>query len=319
MTSKAPSPTGRAALHIAVRDALEGNWVDKSAPDWLKPYARLARWDRPIGWWLLAFPCWFSASLAAMASGAAMPNLWHLFLFFLGAVAMRGAGCTYNDLVDREIDGQVERTRSRPLPSGQTTPKKAKIFLVLQALVGFVVLIQFNGFTILLGIGSLAIVAIYPFMKRFTHWPQSVLGLAFSWGALVGWSAHFGDLSWPAVALYAASIAWTIGYDTIYAHQDREDDAIVGVKSTALLFGTQTKPILSGIYTLTVLLLGVSVYGAGGGLFATAGVVAFALHLANQVRTLNIDDEQKCLSLFRSNKTAGLILFAGLATQAVFG
>lgn len=318
MQMKTPHPFGPAAIPIAVRDALDGNWVDKSAPTWLKPYARLARWDRPIGWWLLVLPCWFSAALAAIASANSAPNLWHLLLFFIGAVAMRGAGCTYNDLVDRDIDAKVDRTRSRPLPSGQVTPRNAQLFMLVQALVGFLVLIQFNAFTVFVGLASLAIVAAYPFMKRLTHWPQSVLGLAFSWGALMGWSAHFAHLTWPAFALYGASVLWTIGYDTIYAHQDREDDALIGVKSTALLFGEQTKPFLIAVYGAAVALLLVAVIGAGGGWLAYLGLAGFAGALMWQIWRLKIQDEHRCLTLFRSNKQAGLLLFAGLAADALF-
>src|SRR5271154_1050391 len=201
----------------SVADAT-GNWVDSLAPAWLKPYLRLARLDRPIGSWLLLLPCWWSAALAAVAEHARAPNLVHILLFFIGAFAMRGAGCTWNDIVDRDLDKSVERTRSRPIPSGQVSAAQAALFLALQALIGFAVLISFNTFTIWLGIASLAIVAIYPFMKRLTYWPQIVLGLAFSWGALMGWAAAFGRLDLPAFLLYAGSIAWVIGYDTIYAH-----------------------------------------------------------------------------------------------------
>ena len=239
-----------------------GNWVDGRAPAWAKPYLRLARLDRPIGSWLLLIPCWWSAGLAAIAGHARTPNPWHLVLFFIGAFAMRGAGCTWNDIVDRDLDALVERTRSRPLPSGQVSLGGAVLFLVLQALVGFLVLIQFNRFAIATGIASLAIVAVYPFMKRITYWPQIVLGLAFSWGALMGWAGAFGRLDAAPLILYAGSIAWVIGYDTIYAHQDREDDALIGIKSTALLFGARTKPMLALFYGLAVVLIGVA-GGAG--------------------------------------------------------
>ncbi len=225
-----------------VADAVRGSWVDTLAPAPWRPYLRLARADRPIGSWLLLLPCWWSAAYAAIAAGHALPNLWHMALFAIGAIAMRGAGCTYNDLVDRDIDAMVERTRSRPLPSGQVTSRQAKIFLVAQLGVGAMVLFAlWNPFAWAVGIASLSVVVIYPFMKRITSWPQSVLGLAFSWGALMGWAAAFGRLDAPALLLYAASILWVIGYDTIYAHQDREDDAIVGVRSTALLFGERTR------------------------------------------------------------------------------
>ena len=224
----------------SVADAT-GNWVDKTAPPWSRPYLRLARLDRPIGSWLLLLPCWWSCALAAIAAHNT-PSVAQLALFFVGAFAMRGAGCTYNDIVDRDLDASVERTRSRPIPSGQVSVFSAGVCLVAQALIGLSVLLSFNVFTIGLGIASLVIVAVYPFMKRITYWPQIVLGLAFSWGALMGWAAVFARLDAPALLLYAGSIAWVIGYDTIYAHQDREDDALIGIKSTALLFGERTKP-----------------------------------------------------------------------------
>src|SRR5258708_30612973 len=225
-----------------------GNWVDTLAPTWLRPYLRLARLDRPIGSWLLLLPCWWSAALAAVAGQARAPNILHLILFFIGAFAMRGAGCTWNDIVDRDVDGAVERTRSRPIPSGQVSVAQAALFLVLQALIGFAVLITFNGFTIALGIASLAIVAVYPFMKRITYWPQIVLGLAFSWGALMGWSGAFGRLDLAPLLLYAGAISWVIGYDTIYAHHDREDDALLCLKTTALLLAPPAQPILALSY-----------------------------------------------------------------------
>ena len=219
-----------------------GNWVDRNAPAAARPYLRLARLDRPIGSWLLLLPCWWSLALAAVRAGHPV-SLWYVLLFFIGAFAMRGAGCTWNDLVDRDLDARVERTRSRPIPSGQVGLRGAAIFLVVQALVGLVVLLQFNLFTIYVGIASLAVVSVYPFMKRITYWPQTVLGLAFSWGALMGWPATFARLDPPALLLYAGAISWVIGYDTIYAHQDREDDALIGLKSTALLFGPRTRPM----------------------------------------------------------------------------
>jgi 4-hydroxybenzoate polyprenyltransferase len=234
----------------------------------------------------------------------------------VGAFAMRGAGCTWNDIVDRDLDRRVERTASRPIPSGQVSVFQAGVFLVLQALVGFVVLISFNAFTIALGIASLAIVAVYPFMKRVTYWPQIVLGLAFSWGALMGWAAAFGRLDTPPALLYAGSIAWVIGYDTIYAHQDREDDALVGIKSTALLFGERTKPMLALFYALAVVLLGAAGFAAGAGPVFAIGLFAFAAHLAWQVVRLDIADPDRCLALFKSNRDAGLILFAGLLLDA---
>jgi 4-hydroxybenzoate polyprenyltransferase len=289
-----------------------GNWVDHLAPVPLRPYLRLARLDRPIGSWLLLMPCWWSAGIAAVHARDTIPNPWHVLLFFIGAFAMRGAGCTWNDIVDRDIDARVERTRSRPIPSGQVTVRQAVAFLVLQALVGLAVLVQFNWFTIWLGIASLAVVAVYPFMKRVTYWPQIVLGLAFSWGALMGWPARFGQLDWQALVLYAGAICWVIGYDTIYAHQDREDDALVGLKSTALLFGERTKPILSAFYAAAVVLIAIAGFGAGAQSIFAASLAAFAAHLARQVFLLDIDDPDLCLTIFKSNRDAGLILFAGL-------
>ena len=233
-----------------------GNWVDSLAPAWMRPYLRLARLDRPIGSWLLLMPCWWSVGLAAVHAGRHVD--WrHVVLFFIGAFAMRGAGCTWNDIVDRDLDAQVERTRSRPIPSGQVSVAAAAAFLVLQALVGLAVLLQFNRYTVFVGLTSLAVVAVYPFMKRVTYWPQIVLGIAFSWGALMGWPATFARLDAPAFLLYAGAICWVIGYDTIYAHQDREDDALIGIKSTALLFRERTKPMLALFYALAVLFMGV--------------------------------------------------------------
>ena len=300
----------------SVADAT-GNWVDTLAPAWSRPYLRLARLDRPIGSWLLLLPCWWSAALAAIAARQAAPNLAHLVLFFIGAFAMRGAGCTWNDIVDRDLDARVERTRSRPIPSGQVSVFQAGVFLVLQGLIGLAVLISFNAFTVALGIASLAIAAIYPFMKRITYWPQIVLGLAFSWGALMGWAATFGRLNLPAYLLYAGSIAWVIGYDTIYAHQDREDDALIGIKSTALLFGERTKSMLALFYALAVILLAAAGFAAGAGLVFALGLVAFAVHLAWQIARLDIADPDNCLAVFKSDRDAGLILFAGLVLDAV--
>jgi 4-hydroxybenzoate polyprenyltransferase len=293
-----------------------GNWVDTLAPVWSRPYLRLARLDRPIGSWLLLLPCWWSAALAAVAADKTAPNILHLALFFIGAFAMRGAGCTWNDIVDRDLDASVERTRSRPIPSGQVTTTQAVVFLFLQALIGFAVLMSFNAFTIALGIASLAIVAVYPFMKRVTYWPQTVLGLAFSWGALMGWAAAFGRLDAPALLLYAGSIAWVIGYDTIYAHQDRDDDALIGIKSTALLFGARTKPMLALFYGLAVILIGAAGALAGGGVVFALGLLGFAAQLGWQVARLDIADPDRCLALFKSNRNAGLILFAALVLDA---
>jgi 4-hydroxybenzoate polyprenyltransferase len=262
-------------------------------------------------------PCWWSVGLTGMQADR-LPSLWHIVLFFIGAFAMRGAGCTWNDLVDRDLDTMVERTRSRPIPSKQVTVGQATIFMLAQALVGFLVLIQFNRFTVLCGLASLLVVAVYPFMKRITYWPQIVLGLAFSWGALMGWPAAFGRLDWPAFVLYAGSISWVIGYDTIYAHQDREDDLLIGIKSTALLFKDNTRPMLASFYALAVVLIGAAGLMAGGGAIFLLGLIAFAAHLAWQTLRLDINDPAHCLMLFKSNRDAGLILFSAMLLEAMF-
>ena len=294
-----------------------GNWVDSRAPQWSRPYLRLARLDRPIGSWLLLMPCWWSVALAAGVAGDVTSLPLDVVLFLVGAFAMRGAGCTWNDITDRDLDALVERTRSRPIPAGQVSIAGALIFLVLQALIGLVVLLQFNRFAIATGIASLLIVAIYPFMKRITWWPQVVLGLAFSWGALMGFAVTFGRIDMPAIALYAGSIAWVIGYDTIYAHQDAEDDALIGIKSTARLFGARTHRALLGFYGLAVVLIGAALWLAVARLPAWIGLVAFAAHLAWQIRKLDISDPALCHRLFLSNRDAGLLLFAGLLLDAV--
>jgi 4-hydroxybenzoate polyprenyltransferase len=292
-----------------------GNWVDTLAPGFVRPYLRLARLDRPIGSWLLLMPCWWSLGIAGMRQGE-LPSVWYIVLFFIGAFAMRGAGCTWNDLVDRDLDGRVERTRSRPIPSGQVTPMQAAIFIAVQALIGLAVLLQFNLFTIFCGFASLGVVAIYPFMKRITYWPQIVLGLAFSWGALMGWPAVFARMDWPALVLYAGSICWVIAYDTIYAHQDREDDLMIGIKSTALLFRERTKPMLTVFYTAAVLLTGAAGFMADGGGVFLFGLAVFAAHLAWQVLRLDINDPALCLVLFKSNRDAGLLLFGAMLIDA---
>jgi 4-hydroxybenzoate polyprenyltransferase len=292
-----------------------GNWVDSRAPAWMRPYLRLARLDRPIGSWLLLIPCWWSLGLAAVQARQQV-DIWYAILFFVGAFAMRGAGCTWNDIVDRDLDRLVERTRSRPIPSGQISVTAAAVFLGVQALIGFAVLAQFNRFAVMTGIASLAIVAVYPFMKRFTYWPQIFLGFAFSWGALMGWAAVFGRLDAPALLLYAGSIAWVIGYDTVYAHQDREDDALIGIKSTALLFGERTTPVLASFYALAVVLIAAAGWSAGSGLIFALGLAVLVAHLAWQIRRLDINDPALCLTVFKSNRDAGLMLFAALVLDA---
>jgi 4-hydroxybenzoate polyprenyltransferase len=294
-----------------------GNWVDTRAPPWSRPYLRLSRLDRLIGSWLLLIPCWWSAALAAGVTGniGRLPLI--LALFLVGAFVMRGAGCTWNDITDRDLDARVERTRSRPIPAGQVSVPQAFVFLVIQALIGLAVLLQFNRFAVMTGIASLVIVAVYPFMKRITWWPQIVLGLAFSWGALMGFAVTQARIDATALALYAGSIAWVIGYDTIYAHQDAEDDALIGIKSTARLFGARTHRALMAFYAAAVLLIGVALVLGGAGVPAWIGLGAFAAHLVWQIRRLEISDPALCLRIFKSNRDAGLLLFAGLLADAV--
>jgi 4-hydroxybenzoate polyprenyltransferase len=294
-----------------------GNWVDTLAPQWARPYLRLSRYDRPIGSWLLLMPCWWSAALAAGMAHDISHLPLTILLFFIGAFVMRGAGCAWNDITDRDLDAKVERTRSRPLPAGHMTVKQALAFLLAQALVGLIVLLQFNRFAVATGVSSLVTVAIYPFMKRVTWWPQVFLGLAFSWGALMGFAVTFARLDLTALVLYAGSICWVIGYDTIYAHQDAEDDALIGVKSTARLFGAHTHQALIMFYGLAVMLIGVAFASADVRWPAWLGLAAFAAHLAWQISRLNINDPALCLRLFKSNRDAGLVLFAGLLADAM--
>ena len=287
---------------------IRASWIERLVPTALQPFLRLARLDRPIGTWLLVFPCWWGLALASYG----WPDLSMAGLFAIGAIVMRGAGCTFNDIVDRDFDARVERTRARPLPSGAVTVRAAIIFLLLQLLVGLLILLTFNRFTIALGVTSLALVFTYPFMKRVTWWPQAFLGLTFNWGVLMGWSAVTGQVALPALLLYAGAIAWTIGYDTIYAQQDKEDDALIGVHSTARLFGTESRRWIAFFYVLA--LVGFAAAGAAAALswpywLALAGV---GLQLAWQVRALNIEDPADCLSRFRSNRWTGWILLAGI-------
>ena len=295
-----------------IADAPPDNWVDRHAPVAIRPYLKLARFDRPIGSWLLLFPCWWSLALAELSRGRPYPNLWYVALFFIGAFVMRGAGCTWNDIVDRNYDGRVARTAARPIPSGQVSVFQALLFGVGLSLIGLAVLIQFNTFTIWLGIASLGLVAIYPFFKRFTFWPQVVLGLTFKWGALVGWSAVYGELSAAPLVLYAGCVLWTIGYDTIYAHQDKEDDALLGLKSTALRFGDATQDWVGGFYAGAVVLWAIAGFLAGAHLIFFTALAIVAIALAWQVTTLDIDDPANCLRRFRSNRDVGWGLFLGM-------
>jgi len=313
--NETPEPSGPA--HETVADAVKGNWVDRRAPAGLRPYLRLSRADRPIGTWLLLIPCWWGLVLAMLHDGRAS---WHDLWIFAGCGAgawlMRGAGCTWNDITDRNLDGAVERTRSRPIPSGQVSVKGALLWLALQALLALGILLTFHPAAILLGVIALVPVAIYPFAKRFTWWPQIFLGIAFNWGALLAWTAHRGALEAPAIYLYLAGMAWTLFYDTIYAHQDAEDDALIGIKSTARLFGSQSPTWLSRFLAGTVSLLGLAVIaamlGAPGSnplalFIALAGAMAMGWHMLWQLRQFDPDDTPGLLRLFRSNRDAGLI------------
>jgi 4-hydroxybenzoate polyprenyltransferase len=302
----------------AVADAKSGNWVDRHAPDWLKPYARLARWDRPIGFWLLWWPCVWGLSLAAVADPARGFDWPAAILMLGGAILMRGAGCTFNDIVDRDIDDKVARTRSRPIPSGQVTAREALAFMVAQALLASVILFQFNRFTVWAAVASLVLVAIYPFMKRITWWPQAFLGLAFSYGALVGWSSQTGGLAWPPVLLYLGSILWVIGYDTLYALQDIEDDALIGVKSTARLFGDLVRPAVTVLYTGAFLLWMAAALLVGGGIvFAVLSLAAAAL-LLWQVRTIDAGQPENPRHRFYSNHYVGIVLSLALLAEWVW-
>ena len=306
-----------------VADAVKGNWVDRFAPPASRPYLRLSRADRPIGTWLLLIPCLWGLLVAALAQGGfTAHHLWIAVGCAAGAWLMRGAGCTWNDITDRDFDGQVERTRSRPIPSGQVTVRGAVVWMIVQSLLAFFILTTFYWNAIWLGIASLAIVCVYPFAKRFTWWPQVFLGLAFNWGVLLAWTAATGTLAWPAVVIYGAGIAWTLFYDTIYAHQDKEDDALIGVRSTARLFGADTARWLKWFLVASVTLFGIGLIMALASqvnvlqlVVALGGVWAFGWHLAWQLRRLDIDDPAKCLGLFRSNRNAGLIpvLFLAVA------
>lgn len=306
-----------------VIDAVKGNWVDHWAPAWSRPYLRMSRADRPIGTWLLLLPCWWGVLLAAAATdGPDLRTGWIVLGCAMGAWLMRGAGCTWNDINDRHFDAQVARTRSRPIPSGQVTVKQAAAWMAIQSLIAFAILLTFGPLAIVLGFSSLALVAIYPFAKRFTYWPQVFLGLAFNWGALLAWAAETGSLSGAPVMLYVAGIAWTLFYDTIYAHQDKEDDVLIGVKSTALLFKDRTPIWLKRFLVIGVLLMGAAVVEALAPrenilqlVIALGAPWAFGWHMLWQMRTVDTDDWESCLRAFRSNRDAGLLpaLFLAIA------
>src|SRR3954470_19011795 len=289
-------------------DIRQGDWADRWLPGWAEPYARLARWDRPIGTWLLLFPGWWGIALA----GPRCPDPLLLLLFAVGAVAMRGAGCTLNDIADREYDGKVARTRFRPLPSGRVSVPQAILFMLAQLAIGAAVLFSLNRTCWLLGIGVLGLIGTYPFMKRITYWPQLFLGLNFNWGALLGWAAVTGTIGWPPLLLYLGGIFWTLGYDTIYAHQDKEDDVRIGVKSSALALGSRTGPFLFAFYAVAALFWGLAGAAAGLGIAFWAALAAAALQLAWQAARVDTDDAADCLRKFRSNRTVGWLLLAGI-------
>lgn len=300
-----------AAHHAS--DIRRGDWVDRLAPPQVRAFLRLARLDRPIGIWLLMFPCWWGVALAS----SGWPNAWLLLLFALGATLMRGAGCTYNDLADREFDAKVARTATRPLPSGAVTPRQAGAFMVGLCLAALVVLLQFNWFAVGLGAASLLVVAVYPFAKRFTYWPQAILGLAFNWGALLGWAAVRGDLHLPAVLLYLGGLLWTLGYDTIYAHQDKEDDILIGVKSTALKLGAASRRYVLGFYGTTWILIAAAGLVAGLSWLYLALLLPSLAHLAWQAFVVDFDDSGDCLAKFKSNQLVGLAVFAAIVAARV--
>ena len=293
------------------------SWVARRAPGRLRPYLLLARADRPIGTWLLLWPGWWSIALAAGAGGARWPDPLLLVLFGLGAWLLRAAGCTLNDIADRDYDGRVARTRARPLPSGAVSVTQAVAFMVGLGLAGLAILASFNRFAIGVGLASAVLIAIYPFMKRVTHWPQFFLGLAFNWGALLGWAAVTGSLGAAPFALYLGGIAWTLGYDTIYAHQDKADDRAIGLKSLALKLGPATRPWLAGFYAAATLGFALAGRLAGLGQLFYWGLALAALHLAWQVKRIDLDDPADCLSRFKSNRDFGFILMAAVVAGSL--
>ena len=306
--------SGATIVGTAVADR-QHHCVDR-LPAGLRDYAVLARWDRPIGTWLLLLPCWWGLALPTPGPGLITLG-WLGLLMAVGAVAMRGAGCTVNDMADRRFDALVERTRNRPLAAGRVGFLGAAAFIVFQSAVGLAALVQLPTPAVLVGFASVPLIVLYPFMKRVTWWPQFFLGLAFNWGVLVGVAAVTGSLAASALVLYAAGIFWTLGYDTIYAHQDKVDDAIVGVRSTARLFGARTKPWLAAFYAGCVLLLGLAGWLEGKNLAFYALLILPALHLARQISVLDVDDPASCLAQFRANRLTGLLVTAALLAGGI--
>ncbi len=320
---KPDKPTGKL---IAGTDMPVQGWIGRWLPRQVQPYARLMRLDRPIGTWLLLFPCWWGVAMGVGRLDGSPDLIWsqlgELLLFFvlfgLGATIMRGAGCTWNDITDRDIDALVERTRVRPIPAGEVSIAQALGFLAFLLLVSLGILLVFNWYAVAVGAASLVVVFTYPFMKRITWWPQIFLGLAFNWGALLGWAAVNGSLSWTPVVLYVAGIFWTLGYDTIYAHQDKEDDALIGVKSTARLFGDKSKPWLTLFFALALALIGVAGWMDGLGWPFWLGLGLAGLQGAWQVADVDLNDSPNCLSKFQSNRLFGWLVLAGLAGDLVW-
>ena len=289
-------------------DIRAGDWVERWLPAGVRPYARLARLDRPIGTWLLLFPGWWGIALASRH----WPDPVLMALFAVGAVVMRGAGCTLNDIADRDYDRQVARTRLRPLASGAVSVPQAVAFLIAQLAVGAAVLFSLNRTSILLGFAVLLLIATYPFMKRVTYWPQVFLGLNFNWGALIGWTAVTGTLAWPSLLLYAGGVFWTIGYDTIYAHQDKADDALIGVKSSALALGAKTRPWLFVFYAAAVVLWAAAGRQAGLSALFWVGLALVVMQLAWQAALVDVENPSDCLAKFRSNRLVGWLLLVGI-------
>ncbi|NJM30203.1 MAG: 4-hydroxybenzoate octaprenyltransferase [Rhizobiales bacterium] len=305
------------ASQTRIADAVKDHWAERMVPPALLPYAQLMRLERPVGWWLLLLPCWWGLLLVEIAEATGPVHWFFALLFVIGAIAMRGAGCTLNDIADRDFDRAVERTRQRPLASGRIGLTQAFVFLAVQCFVGLAVLLQFNWYTVVLGAASLLIVAVYPFMKRVTYWPQAVLGLAFNWGALVGWAAVAGSLSLAPLLLYAGGLMWTLAYDTIYAHQDKEDDLLIGVKSTALKFGENSQVWIGGFFAAAIMLISAAAAVAGAGLLSYLGIMAAAVQALRQVTAFDMNDPAGCLQLFRSNRAFGLLIVAGFFADTI--
>jgi 4-hydroxybenzoate polyprenyltransferase len=296
--------------HHNASDIPRGNWIDRLTPRPAHPYLRLARLDRPIGTWLLLLPGWWALALAPPNGG--WPDPWMFTLFGIGAILMRGGGCVINDLFDRDFDARVARTADRPIASGAISIPRALLFLAALFGVSLLILLQFNIFAIAVGAASLLLVVPYPLMKRITWWPQAWLGLTFNWGALLGWAAVRGDIATPALVLYAAGFFWTLGYDTIYAHQDKEDDALVGIKSTARLFGDRSRPWIGGFYAVCLALLALTGWLAGLSWPFYAGLALAAIHAVWQTASADFDDPKNCLIRFKSNRDFGLIVLAAI-------